>query len=308
MPHKILFVTSEVFPLIKTGGLGDVSSSLPAALNELGHDVRIIMPAYKLVLDKVERRIDPNRQQRERRHEKRAKHVANRPYKGKIIKQFTWHGMQIHLLQTTLSGTDIKLYLIDYPHLYYRPGTPYQDEMGHDWNDNAWRFHLLCQIAAEIATAKVDIDWSPDIVHANDWPSALTCALLNRVENRPATVFTIHNLAHRGLFSEQTFYDLSLDPSFWTLHELEFHGQFSFMKGGLVFADRINTVSPTYAQEIQTRVNGFGMDDLLRHRKERLSGILNGIDTQEWNPETDSMIEQNYSINTLKDKQKNKSA
>jgi len=308
MPHKILFVTSEVLPLIKTGGLGDVSSSLPAALTELGHDVRLIMPAYKQVLDKLERRIDPNRIQRERRHEKRAVHVANRPYKAKVVKRFVWHDMHINLLQTTLPGTDIILYLIDYPHLYYRPGTPYQDEMGNDWNDNAWRFHLLCQISAELAVATIDINWTPDILHANDWPSALTCALLNRMENRPATVFTIHNLAHRGLFPQQTFDDLGLDPSFWTLHELEFHGQFSFMKGGLVFADRINTVSPTYAEEVKTNENGFGMNDLLLHRDERLSGILNGIDTHEWDPETDSLIEQNYSIKTLPLKKKNKSA
>ena len=308
MPHKILFVTSEVLPLIKTGGLGDVSSSLPAALTELDHDVRILMPAYKQVLDKLERRSDLNRQQRERRHEKRAVHLSNRPYKAKVITQFVWNNMQINLLETTLPGTDIKLYLIDYPYLYYRPGTPYQDEMGHDWNDNAWRFHLLCRIAADIATAKLNLNWLPDVLHANDWPSALSCALLKNDINRPATVFTIHNLAHRGLFSEQTFYDLSLEPSLWTLHELEFHGQLSFMKGGLVFADRVNTVSPTYAQEIQTGENGFGMDDLLRHRKDRLSGILNGIDTNEWNPKTDSMITKNYSINSLKDKQQNKSA
>jgi starch synthase len=308
MKHKVLFVTSEVLPLIKTGGLGDVSASLPAALTEIGHDVRILMPAYKQVLDKLERRKKGTRDNRERRQEQRAEHLSKRPYQANVVMRFKWHNMQIELLETKLPGTDIPLYLIDYPHLYYRPGTPYQDEIGNDWNDNAWRFHLLCQLATDLATGEIDIDWQPDVVHANDWPSALTCALLHKIENRPATIFTIHNLAHRGLFSEQTFHDLGMDESFWSLHELEFHGQFSFMKGGLVFADRINTVSPTYAKEIQTHENGFGMDDLLRFRKDRLSGILNGIDTQEWNPEIDPMITENYSSQSLAGKEKNKKA
>jgi starch synthase len=308
MKHKVLFVTSEVLPLIKTGGLADVSSSLPAALTEIGHDVRILMPAYKQVLDKLERRKEGTLGDRERRQEQRAVHLSHRPYHAKVVMRFKWHNMQIQLLETKLPDTDITLYLIDYPHLYYRPGTPYQDEIGNDWNDNAWRFHLLCQLASDLAMGDIDIDWQPNVVHANDWPSALTCALLHKKENRPATIFTIHNLAHRGLFAEQTFHDLGMDEKFWSLHELEFHGQFSFMKGGLVFADRINTVSPTYAKEIQTRENGFGMDDLLRFRKERLSGILNGIDTKEWDPETDPMISENYSLNSLKGKVKNKQA
>ncbi len=306
--YKILFVTSEVFPLIKTGGLGDVSSSLPAALTELGHDVRVIMPAYKQVLDKLERRKDPDRKKQKRQHQKRAMHIASRTYKTKINKQIFWHDMHINLLQTSLPGTGVKLYLIDCPPLYHRPGTPYQDEMGHDWNDNSWRFHLLCQIVTEIATAEIDINWLPDIVHANDWPSALSCAMLSQKKKRPATVFTIHNLAYRGLFSEQTFHDLDLNPTFWTLHKLEFHGQLCFLKGGLVFADRITTVSPTYAKEIQTINNGFGMDKLLLNRKNKLSGILNGIDSRQWDPQTDTMIVQNYSINNLKPKLKNKSA
>ncbi|MFK5986050.1 MAG: glycogen synthase GlgA [Pseudomonadota bacterium] len=311
MSHKILFVTSEVLPLIKTGGLGDVSSSLPIALTELGHDVRIIMPAYKQVLDKLERR-KAGDSGRERRKEKRAGHIASRPYKAKIIARFAWNKVQINLLEMRLPDTQIKLYLIDNPHLYERPGTPYQDEMGNDWNDNAWRFKLLCQIAADISTSKLDIQWCPDVLHANDWPSALSCALLeqrqSKMNKRPATVFTIHNLAHRGLFSEQCFNDLSLDPSFWSLHELEFHGQFSFMKAGLVFSDRINTVSPSYAKEIQGIENGFGLDDLLRHKKDKLSGILNGIDTEQWNPKTDPMIKQRYSIKSLYLKKKNKLA
>jgi len=283
---KILFVTSEVYPLIKTGGLGDVSGSLPIALNSLGHDVRILLPAYKGVLDKLQ----------QDKHDLRT------------ILNIELDGKNIHLLETYLPNSQVKIYLIDFPGLYNRNGTPYLDEWGNDWNDNAWRFQLLCKSAAEIAMGRMGINWQPDILHANDWPSGLSCALLNHEEQRPATVFTIHNLAHRGLFSEQTFHDIGLDVSFWNLHELEFHGQFSFMKGGLVFADRINTVSPTYAQEIQTPEFGFGLNELLSHRHYKLSGILNGIDMQEWDPETDTLIKTNYSFKSINKKNQNKKA
>jgi len=286
MSNKILFVTSEAYPLVKTGGLGDVSASLPIALNSLGDDARILLPAYKSILDKL--------------------HLEQ--YELTTVIEFELEEKQIKLLETKLPNTNVTVYLIDYPGLYYRNGTPYLDEWGNDWNDNAWRFHLLSKTATEMAMDRLGLNWRPDVMHANDWPSGLSCALLNQEEHRPAMVFTIHNLAHRGLFPEQIFHDIGLDVSLWNMHELEFHGQFSFIKGGLVFADRINTVSPTYAQEIQTPQFGFGLNELLSHRQDRLSGILNGIDTDEWDPAQDKNIKAKYDFSTLDKKLANKKA
>lgn len=286
MIQNILFVTSEVYPFIKTGGLGDVSASLPIALKALGHDIRILLPAYKGILEKL----------------RQDKHNLE------TVLSFELEGKTIHLLETQLPNTQVCVYLIDYPSLYDRNGTPYLDEWGNDWNDNAWRFHLLSKTANEIAMNRTGLNWRPDIMHANDWPSGLSCALLNQEINRPAMVFTIHNLAHRGIFPEPIFHDIGLDASLWNMHELEFHGQFSFIKGGLVFADRVNTVSPTYAQEIQTPQFGFGLNELLHHRRERLSGILNGIDTDEWDPAKDKFIKQNYSFKSIAKKTVNKQA
>ncbi len=145
-------------------------------------------------------------------------------------------------------------------------------------------------------------------MHCNDWQTGLIPALLSRQAQRPATVFTIHNLAYQGLFNFQTFQDLGLPADLWHLDALEYHGQLSFIKGGLVFADRINTVSPAYAREIQTPVFGCGLDGLLRHRQAALSGILNGIDTKEWNPGTDPFLAQTYNRRSLASKAINKSA
>ena len=216
--------------------------------------------------------------------------------------------------------------MVDCPALYIRPGGPYQYEQGHDWHDNAARFALLNHVAVEIAMGRTRLNWQPDIVHCNDWQTGLVAALLHREaalnrENAkltvptdlhpppiPATVFTIHNMAHMGIFSREVFEQLNLDFNLWNHHELEFHGQFSFIKGGLTFSDRVNTVSPTYAKEIQTEEFGYGLDSLLQHRADRLSGILNGIDLHEWDPAADPHIEANYSTKSLKNKELNKTA
>ena len=277
---RILYVSSEVFPLIKTGGLGDVAGSLPRALHKNQHDVRLLLPAYRDVMSKI----------------KHSKPVARLEYQG--------HSIQ--LLETILPGSRIKTWLVDCPVAYDRPGNPYLDAKGKPWADNAFRFALFSKVAADIAMDRCKLKWQPDIVHSNDWQSALVPALLSDEPKRPATVFTIHNMAYQGLFPYTAFEELGIPAKLRGYDGLEFHGQLSFIKGGLVYADRINTVSPTYAEEIQQAEFGYGLDGLLRYRKGRLSGIINGIDTQVWNPGQDPYLVQNYNRRSLSKKIENK--
>ncbi|MCW9012860.1 MAG: glycogen synthase GlgA [Gammaproteobacteria bacterium] len=277
---KILYISSEAFPFIKTGGLGDVAGSLPRALQKNKQDVRLLLPAYQEVLDKVK--------------------------KQNCVAETFHYGQHIRILETFLPGTRVKTWLVDSPAVFDRPGNPYLDPEGEPWHDNAFRFALFAQCAVDIALNRCGLSWQPDVAHCNDWQSALVPALLDTFPQRPATVFTIHNLAYQGMFNSQTFFDLGLPAELWGMHGVEFHQHFSFIKGGLVFADRINTVSPNYAKEIQQPEFGYGLDGLLRHRKDRLSGIINGIDTDVWNPGTDKLLAKNYNRRTLADKSKNK--
>src|SRR5699024_727950 len=176
---------------------------------------------------------------------------------------------------------------VDSPTHFDRPGNPYLDEHGQDWPDNAARFATFCQAIATFARYP-DLDWQPDIIHCNDWQTGLIPPLLSRVKNRPATLFTIHNLAYQGVFSHQQFKALHLPAELWSPTALEFHQQFSFMKGGLIFADWLTTVSPTYAREILTPELGCGLDGILRKRADHITGILNGADYQRWDPSHDS--------------------
>ncbi|TNF35744.1 MAG: glycogen synthase GlgA [Gammaproteobacteria bacterium] len=277
---KILFLASEAYPLIKTGGLGDVAGSLPRALVKNKQDVRLLLPAYRSVLDKVEN----------------AKEIAEH-----------WHyGQHIKLLETRLPGTQVKTWLVDCPAAFDRPGNPYLDENGHGWHDNAFRFAVFCQVAVDIAVNRCSLDWQPDVVHCNDWQTGLVPAVLQGFAQRPATVFTIHNLAYQGLFPYENFQQLGLPPALWSMDGVEFHGMFSFIKAGLVFANRLNTVSPTYAREIQTAEFGNGLDGLLQHRQAHLSGIMNGIDPEVWNPGTDEYLLHKYNRRSLKKKTANK--
>ena len=277
---KILFISSEAYPLIKTGGLADVAGSLPRALYKNKQDVRLLLPAYREVMEKVK--------------------------SYKVIAQTDHYNQPIRILETTLPGTRIKTWLVDNALAFDRPGNPYLNPQGESWIDNAFRYALFSQAAVDIALNRIGLDWQPDVVHCNDWQSALVPALLSTYPTRPATVFTIHNMAYQGLFEAETFFGLGLPPQLWGLNGLEFHGLFSFMKGGLAFADRINTVSPSYAQEIQHNEFGYGLDGLLRFRQHRLSGIINGIDTEVWNPGTDQYLSQKYNRNTLHKKSINK--
>ncbi|MGD8926470.1 MAG: glycogen synthase GlgA [Thioalkalispiraceae bacterium] len=281
--YRVLFCSSEVYPLIKTGGLADVSGSLPHALSKLGHDVHIIMPAYQAALVNL-------------------KHAPKTILKTSIL------NYPVTLQQTTLPGSRVPVWLVDCPELFDRPGNPYLDETGKPWKDNASRFMVFNRMICSIALNRCGLNWQPDLVHCNDWQTGLVPALLEEEPQRPATVFTIHNLAYQGIFDRATFEDLQLSEYFWHYERLEYHDHFSFIKGGLVYADRISTVSPNYAREIQTAEFGHGLHDLLLHRNNRLSGIINGIDTRVWNPGTDTHIESKYNRNNLEDKLKNKHA
>jgi len=281
---KILFVASEAHPLIKTGGLADVIGSLPAALAARGADARLLLPAY---------------------HDAVARAGPLAPV-AHIFLPGLAHG--VTLLEGELPGTRVKTWLVDFPPAYDRPGNPYLNAYGHPWHDNAARYALLARVAVRLALGSAGLKWRPQVVHCHDWQTGLVPALLAQEPRRPATVFTIHNLAYQGLFPHETFAALGLPASLWSHEALEFHGQLSFIKGGLAFADRLTTVSPTYAREIQTPELGDGLDGLLRHRADRLTGILNGIDAEVWNPARDPFIAKRYSANHLRDKRPNKLA
>jgi starch synthase len=276
---KILFVTSEAYPLIKTGGLGDVCSSLPKALTELGQDIRVLIPNYPSLKTVGELRFLCSLR------------IDNHP---------------ITILETTIPDSSVIVWLVDCPDLFNTLGNPYLDEQGIPWANNADRFTLFCRVAVEIAMDKVNRDWKPDIVHCNDWQSGLVPALLSMETDRPKTVFTIHNMAYQGLFPVEDIYSLNLPGQLWNPNGLEFYGMLSFIKGGIAYADRITTVSPSYALEIQTPAFGYGLEGLLAHRSDDLVGIINGIDTNEWNPETDPHITQHYNVHSLHEKRRNK--
>ena len=280
MKNQLLYISSEAYPLIKTGGLADVAGSLPNALLKNDQDVRLLLPAYSDVLGKIKSR--------------------------KIIASTTYYNLPVNIIETQLSGTSVIVWLVDCPALFDRPGGPYSDIHGQDWSDNALRFAVFCHAAVDIALNTLSLNWQPDVVHCNDWQTGLVPALLSLHANRPATIFTIHNLAYQGIFEQRIFDDLHLPAQLWHMDGVEFYGKFSFIKGGLAYADKITTVSPTYAKEILTPEYGYGLNELLQYREENLSGILNGIDDKVWNPGTDEYIAQKYNRRSLDDKNINK--
>jgi starch synthase len=276
---KILFASSETHPLIKTGGLADVAGSLPIALAELGQDIRIIMPNYQAIKNCEA---------------------------GHYLCTVRVNNCDVHLLETRLPNSEVIVWLVDYPPFFNFPGNPYHDESGKPWANIGDRFALFCRIVVEVAMNRAYLDWQPDVVHCNDWQTGLIPALLSIENNPPATIFTIHNMAYQGLFPSSTYTLLNLPGQLWHQDGLEYHGMLSFIKGGLRFANRITTVSHTYAQEIQTPEFGYGLEGLLAYRHTVLSGIINGIDTSVWDPATDTTIAKNYTSKTLKNKQENK--
>ena len=280
--RKILFVTSEAHPLIKTGGLADVAGSLPKVLNEMGVDVRLIMPNYQAI-----------------------KTTEEIYYKSTI----RVNNINAHILETRLPGTKVPVWLVDCPEFFDYPGNPYVDELGKPWLNSAQRFAFFCRIVVEVAMNRGYLEWRPDIIHCNDWQTGLVPALLSLEKDlRPATIFTIHNMAYQGLFPKETRVMLNLPSRLWSSNGVEFNGMLSFIKGGIVYADRITTVSPTYANEIQTADFGYGVEGLLSYRQEYLTGIVNGIDVDQWNPQTDTNISACYDATSLHKKQLNKAA
>jgi starch synthase len=273
---RVLFATPECAPLTKTGGLGDVSAALPAALRGIGHEVRVVMPGYRAVLEGL-----PG-----------AREVA-----------------RLELLETQCRLLEAGDFLVvDCPALYQRDGGPYQDAAGADWQDNARRFGLLSRAAALLAGGSSPLEWRPQILHCNDWPCGLAPVYLSFEKSRAAAVMTVHNLAFQGLFDASWMKPLALPAAAFAIEGVEFYGKLSFLKGGLAYADAITTVSPTYAREIQTEELGCGLDGLLRARREALSGIANGIDVELWDPQRDPQIAQTYGRWNLERKAANKEA
>ena len=281
---NILFASAEAHPLIKTGGLADVAGSLPRAIRRLRHDIRVIIPAYQVVLKQVEK----------------FTLVAHLDLEG--VKQ------PVRIFCGRLPGSTVAIYLVDSPEHFDRPGNPYTMQQGAVWPDNAERFTVFCRAIEVLALDAAGLDWQPDLVHCNDWQTALVPPLLDQHAVRPATVFTIHNLAYQGLFDWRAFQKLNLPADFWSMEAMEFHNQFSFIKGGLVFADWISTVSPTYAEEIQTSKYGYGLEGLISHRSDNLSGIVNGVDYSVWNPGRDLHIPVQFNARSLIHKLENKQA
>lgn len=250
---KILHVAAELFPWVKVGGLGDVLAALPQALRELGMDVGLLAPGYPALMEAA----GP-------RHP-----LAEFP---------NLLGGGAHRLVRTQLPNHPRVYLIEGP-FFDRPGNPYAEQ-----GDSHRRFAALAWVAAWLGQ-RGEGDWVPQVLHLHDWQTALAPAYLTQAQGpKPRTVMTVHNLAYQGVY-DPTFLDsLELPRSLFHMHGLEFHGALNFLKGGLQFADRISTVSPTYAREIQTPHFGEGLDGLLAHRAGDLRGILNGIDQRVWDP------------------------
>jgi starch synthase len=258
---RILYVTSEMADFVKVGGLGDVSSALPRALR-VYHDVRVLIPGYREVLA---------------RHDQISV-VTRLPAASGLP--------ACDLGQIEMPDGQV-VYVVLCPELYDREGSPYGDSSGMDWLDNDVRFARLGLAAAEIAAGLADIDWKPDLLHLNDWPSALAPAFLAWRGLSTPTILTIHNLAYQGLFGAERLPTLGIPESSFQIDGVEFYGKLSFLKAGIFYASHVTTVSPTYAQEITTPELGCGLHGLLRVRSSqgRLTGILNGID-ETWGPQS----------------------
>jgi starch synthase len=268
---RVLFATSEAAPLIKTGGLADVSGALPVALRKIGIDCRVLIPGYPVVMYKLES----------------TKQVA----RFENLLDPAGKPLAARLLLSSMPGSETPLYVLDAPSAFARSGGPYSDIDGLDYPDNAHRFALLSQVAALLASADSPIDWQPDILHCNDWQTGLAPAYLRLSGSATPAVMTVHNLAYQGIFPPETATELNLPPHAFSIEGIEYYGNLSFLKAGLYYANHITTVSPTYAREIQYPYLGMGMQGLLASRGHQLSGILNGIDIDEWNPAADPHLQ-----------------
>jgi starch synthase len=282
---KICFAASEMAPLAKTGGLGDVAGALPAHLYRLGHDVRPFLPFHAQI-------------DREGGEFHRVDFLQDVPLR------VGWRRSSFSVWTTKLPGTGLPVYLIDCPELFHRSAI-YTGEL-----DEARRFALFSRAVIESCQR---MGWSPDLFHCNDWHTALIPLLLRTVYawdemfHHSRTILTIHNIGYQGVFPAEEVRELGLAE--WA-HQLDQDdlaaGRFNFLRCGIIYADLVTTVSPTYAQEIQTEHYGMGVEDLLRARRHRLVGILNGVDYAEWSPEKDRFIPHRYSRQRPAGKRKNK--
>jgi starch synthase len=278
---RVLSVASEIYPIIKTGGLADVAGALPIALKTEGVEVRTLVPGYPAVM-------------------------AALPSAEQILEWPLFFGGTTRLLKGTSGGLD--LLVLDAPHLFARPGNPYLAPEGVDWPDNGLRFAALARMAENIGFGAVP-SFVPDVIHAHDWQAALTPAYLHYSGRPgPATVMTVHNVGFQGRFPREMLDELGLPPDSFTMYGVEYYGGIGFLKAGLQFADRITTVSPTYAGEIQTDEGGMGLAGLLRDRAGDLSGILNGVDISVWDPATDPQIAARFDADDLEKRAANKTA
>jgi starch synthase len=280
--YKVLFASSEVVPFAKTGGLADVAGTLPVALRALGCDIRIIMPFYRMV--------ESVAAERTLVVEGLEIPVGSKTYAADIWK--------------TKLAQAVPVYLIKCDEFFDR-GSLYGTAKG-DYRDNAERFVFFSRCALE---ACIKLGFTPDIVHCHDWQSGLIPAYLKTIYSskpnflKTGSVFTIHNIAYQGLFDRTAFNLTGLPPRLFSINGLEYWGNMSILKAALMFSDIINTVSKKYSEEIQTTEFGYGMEGILAMRRADLYGILNGVDYDEWNPETDKFLAAQYSSADLKGKQ-----
>jgi starch synthase len=277
----VLAVASEMSPLVKTGGLADVAGALPSALARESVETRTLIPGYPEVLAALGH--------------------------GETVLSFDdLFGGPAWVHQGQVDGNVV--YALVAPHLYAREGGLYADKNGVDYPDNAFRFAALAWVSAEIAQGAI-ADFSPDALHAHDWQAALAPAYLHYSDRpRPATIVTIHNIAFQGQFAKELLAALRLPPESFHLHGVEYYGDIGFLKAGLQLCDRITTVSPSYALEIETPEFGMGLDGLLRARAEHVNGILNGVDEEVWNPSKDKRIVARYDANRLTARARNRLA
>lgn len=273
---KLLFVASECAPFIKTGGLADVMGALPKSLDA---DVRVLLPGYRALGELI---------------------ATGR----EVLSWGDLFGGPARLVALEAEG--IRLLVLDAAHLYDHDGGIYVDDAGQDWPNNHIRFAALSRVGAWIACGALP-GWQPDLVHAHDWQAGLVPAYLAAEDGpRPPVVMTIHNIAFQGVFGAENMGVLGLDPSFFHPDGFEYYGKISFLKAGLALCDHITTVSPTYAQEILRPEFGMGLEGLLQARTGDLTGILNGIDLDAWDPEQDTALAAPYSARSLTRKAKSR--
>ncbi|WP_295043009.1 glycogen synthase GlgA [uncultured Paracoccus sp.] len=259
---RVLSITSECAPLVKTGGLADVAGALPAALRAVGVDMRTLLPGYPAVTAAMQ--------------------------DGAEVARFDdLFGAPARVIAGQAAGLD--LLVIEAPHLFARPGNPYLGPDGRDWPDNPERFAALSWVGAHLGVHGAG-GWHPQVLHGHDWQAGFVTEYLRQMGGGPATVLTIHNIAFTGATDAGRMHSLRLDPGRFTVDGYEFWGGISALKAGLMGADALTTVSPTYAEELMTPEYGMGLEGVMRHRREALTGILNGIDTHAWNPATDPAI------------------